>query len=80
MQQIKELQDFDDRRKAYLSDRDPYGIVDMTTGEAIKYAAEMGASDSLRGINQLISQSFNREEELERLRQDDKKLRLIWKV
>tara|TARA_R100000278_G_scaffold30499_2_gene28161 strand:- start:6218 stop:10294 length:4077 start_codon:yes stop_codon:yes gene_type:complete len=77
MQQIKELQDFDDRRKAYLSDRDPYGIVDMTTGEAIKYAAEMGASDSLRGINQLISQSFNREEELERLRQDDKKLRLI---
>ena len=65
---------FEERRKKFLEENDPYGVAGLTTGEAVKYAIKMGSSDSLRGINQLLSQGFNNEEELERLAEADRKL------
>ena len=49
----------------------------LTKGEALSYAAEMGASDSLRGIQQMGAKFFGADEAVEKLKERDRKLQAI---
>ena len=49
----------------------------LSKSEALKYAAKMGASDSLRGLQQIGAKFFGADEAVERLKEQDKKLQAI---
>ena len=61
------------RREAILAE-DPANIEGMTKGQAMAYAAQMGMSDSVRGIKQWWGKTWDDEELLEGLRTDHEKL------
>ena len=49
----------------------------LSKSEALSYAAEMGASDSLRGIQQMGAELFGFDDTVKRLKEKDRKLRSI---
>ena len=49
----------------------------LTKSEALTYAAKMGASDSIRGLQQMGSELFGFDETVEELKKADKKLQAI---
>ena len=49
----------------------------LSKSEALKYVAQMGASDSLRGIQQLGAKVFGFDDTLDKLKESDKKLQAI---
>ena len=51
----------------------------MSEKEAIAYAREMGASDSIRGLKQMYGNITNQTDLLEALEKKDKKLKTIFK-
>ena len=65
---------YEEWRKASINAADPANIEGMTKGEAIYYAAQMGMSDSVRGIKQWWGKTWDDEELLEGLRLDHERL------
>lgn len=49
----------------------------LSKSEALKYAASMGASDSLRGLQQIGAKFFGADEAVEKLKERDRKLQSI---
>ena len=49
----------------------------LSKSEALKYVAQMGASDSLRGIQQMGAEIFGFDDTIDRLKKSDKKLQAI---
>ena len=49
----------------------------LTKSEALSYAAKMGASDSIRGLQQMGSELFGFDETVEELKKSDRKLQAI---
>ena len=49
----------------------------LTKSEALSYAAKMGASDSIRGLQQMGAEFFGFDETVEELKKSDRKLQAI---
>tara|TARA_R100000781_G_scaffold37648_1_gene26604 strand:+ start:8985 stop:13775 length:4791 start_codon:yes stop_codon:yes gene_type:complete len=52
-------------------------MLGATEEEAMSYARKMGLSDSLRGITQILGETFNWDETVEDLKKDDRRLQKI---